>query len=367
MEKQIRKFAARALQVNANSLRITPVQHGRLVRNNIWKVCTTEGKAYAIKQFLVPQPERHAVEVSHLNYSPLAVEANILKLLRQVECPVPDVIAGDETAHILCLEWCGGMTLDDVCQFSSDVDKKRYNQLAIAGFCQIESAFAENAEGVEQYIYPMDYQAYLYQGGEALLLAARRCLVNLAWLRGEPITEAESKLVEGLWNEIVHDILKRKPSLGSLDYNALNIIADQNQVYFIDFSRIGWDWAERRLIQYFTGLGAHKEGGNFITLLDKESVARYAEIASRTDNSPDEKHLMALVDYHHIVFYLTIIRKLLGVLAKPEHHSNVLLSQAWGPIEPRLKQAFSALTNDSFSDDRIAALLRQTIRSLLKG
>jgi len=359
MEKQFKQFVAKVLRIEENSLQFEAILHGNLERKNIWKVHAADGKRYAVKQFVVPLPVQH--------YSQLAVELNILKLLKRQGCPVPDVIATDETNQVIMLEWCGDMTLDDICQSGTDEYKKTYIRLAIEGFCQIEKTFSENIELVKPYVYPMDYQSHLHRTGKKLLESARRCISDLAWIRNEPLTESEGRIVNESWNEISHCILSRQPSLGTLDYNAKNIVIDPNRVSFIDFSKIGWDWSERRLMQYLTGLGAHKEGGNFVTLLNAKFTKLYAETKSMTDGNLDWKKLVALVDYHHILFYLTAITKLLSILKNPENRQNALLLQAWGTIELRLERALWALANESLSGDRTAALIRNLICSFLSA
>jgi len=303
-----------------------------------------------VKQYVVPVAG---------SYSPLFVEENILKLLRREGCPVPDVIASE--GEFVLLEWCGDMTLDDVCQYGGDADKKLYTKLAIKGFGKIEEAFSINAEAIQPYV--LHNQERLRESGEKLLTSARGCISNLAWIRGEPLSEAENKLVDDAWVEITRRILNETPSLGSLDYNALNIIVDNDRVSFIDFSSIGYDWRERRLVQYLTGLGAHKEEGNFAGLLKRESVNFYVETLSEESL----ENAAALVDYHQILFYLTAIVNLLSALKAPERRENVLLKQTWGDVESRLKRAIFLLANESLSDDEVASFIRGLIGSFWDG
>jgi len=315
----------------------------------------------------VPLPKQDILKDKSLaHYSQLSVEANILKLLRREGCPVPDVITSDESTQVIVLEWCGDITWDDLCQDESIVDKQGYTKLAIEGFCHIERVFSEHISLVEPYIYPLDYQSHLHQIGEKLLTSARHCISYLAWIRDEPLTESETKIINESWDEISYCILTRQPSLGSLDYNARNIIIDQKRLSFIDFSTIGWDWPERRLIQYLTGLGAHVEGGNFVTLLDAEYTKLYAEIMSKMDVTLHWQKLTALVDYHHILFYLTAIIRLLGILKKPENRQSILLSQAWGAVEPRMKRALFKLAYKSLSNDEAAMSIRKIFMTFVE-
>lgn len=360
-KEEIVKILRKVPEIEEKNIQIEAIRHGSLTRNNVWKVHSADGKKYIVKQFIVPTPKQHTLKDKSPGprYSQLSVEANILKLLRREGCPVPDVITSDESTQVIVLEWCGDITWDDLCQDETVVDKRRYTKSAIEGFCDIERVFSENVSLLEPYVYPLDYQSHLHQIGEELLTSARHCISDLAWIRDEPLTEAETKIVDESWDEISHCILKRHPSLGTLDYNARNIIIDQNRLTFIDFAKIGWDWSERRLMQYLTGLGAHTEGGNFVTLLDAKHTKLYAEAMSRIDVKLDWRKLTALVDYHHILFYLTAIIRLLDILRNPENRQNVLLSRAWGAVEPRMARALFNLAYESLSDDEAAISIRK--------
>jgi len=354
-KEEIVKILREVTEIEEKHIQFEAIRHGSLMRNNVWKIYVADGKKYIVKQFVVPLSRQYTLKSPEVRYSQLDVELNILKLLMRNGCPVPDVITSDGSTQVLVLEWCGDITWDDLCQDKTIVDKKRYTQLAIEGFCHIERFFSENISLVEPYVYPL---AHFHQIGEKLLTSARHCISHLAWIRNEPLTESETKIIDESWDEITHCILNRQLSLGSLDYNARNIILDQNRLSFIDFPVIGWDWAERRLMQYLTGLGAHTEGGNFVTLLDEEHIKLYAETMSRMDITLIGQ-LMALVDYHHILFYLTAIIKLLGILKNPESRQNILLSQAWGAVGPRMEKALSEIAFGSLSNDEAAMSIRK--------
>jgi len=338
------------MKTHADFTKIENVRHGNLIRNNVWKAHAEDGKVYAVKQYVVP---------SEGSYSPSFVETSILKLLRRKGCPVPEVI--DSEGEFIVLEWCGDLTLDDICQYGDDADKELYAKLAIEGFCKIEETFSKNAKSIEPYAF--HNQEILRANGEKLLASARACISNLAWIRGEPLSEAENRLVDDAWDKIARCILNKTTTLGSLDYNALNIIVDKNRVSFIDFSSIGYDWRERRLVQYLTGLGAHKEDSAFISLLSKESVNFYVE----TLCLEDAENVAKLADYHQILFYLITISKLLDALKAPEKRESVLLKRAWGDVESRLRKAIFLLANEPLSDDKSALFIRGLIGQFWDG
>ena len=68
--------------------------------------------------------------------------------------------------------------------------------------------------------------------------------------------------------------------MGALDYNARNLLILPNRlpsrapgrVAYIDFSSIGWDWTERRLVHYLYALGAGRPDGRFVNALTREAL-----------------------------------------------------------------------------------------------
>ena len=87
---------------------------------------------------------------------------------------------------------------------------------------------------------------------------------------------------------------------------------------------------------------------------------------SKIDLTLTWQKLTALVDYHHILFYLAAITRLLGILQNPENRQSMLLSQAWGAVEPRLKRALLKLAYESLSDDEAAMSIRKIFMTFVE-
>jgi hypothetical protein len=51
--------------------------------------------------------------------------------------------------------------------------------------------------------------------------------------------------------------------------------------------------------------------------------------------------------------------KQFGILKSPENRQSMLLSQAWGAVEPRMKRALSKLAYESLSNDEAAMSIRR--------
>ena len=115
--------------------------------------------------------------------------------------------------------------------------------------------------------------------------------------------------------------------------------------------------ASGALVQTFNSLGAHRSGGRFVSTLNREVVGEYASQSSQGRLDVAEIR----VDYHNILFYLSIIHRLLQAIAQPEREASIFLLDAWGDAKPRLRQAIDLLADTPLSGNPYAAQFRGII------
>ena len=120
---------------------------------------------------------------------------------------------------------------------------------------------------------------------------------------------------------------------------------------FIDFGSIGWDWGERRLVQSLNSLGANRASGKFVSLLGQEVVKEYAGQIAEHREGCSEMEIAAQVDYHQLLFYLSIVYRLLQSTAQPETAESKATLQAWGDPKTRFQRALGLLTDSHLSED----------------
>lgn len=336
------------LRVDAASLQITPVRHGRLERNNVWRLNTPETD-YILKQHLIAHP------VGKTAYSPYHIETAVLPILYRAGCRVPQVVWKSHVDSMLLLEACGEKTLDDLAQASPAENLVPITRNAVSEFCRLEVAFANCAEAIQPYIYPSD--SPLDDTLDGMLDRGRKTMEYLAWLNGGPMRPHEQAIVDEIWEDMSNRLHNAEARLGSLDYNARNVVVDGDSPTFIDFASVGWDWGERRLVQTFNSLGAHRLGGRFVSTLNREVVGEYASQSAQ--GRSDEAEIR--VDYHNILFYLSIIHWLLQSIAQPEREASKSLLNAWGDAKPRLRQAIDLLADTPLSGNPYAARLRNIV------
>ena len=284
-------------------------------------------------------------------------------MLNKGGCSVPQIVWLSEQQNAFLLSWCGDETLDTIAQKKSDTNRiptgweTQPLRRILKELCKIENFFAENATHFKPYLF----QHNLEQNLRRLLEQGRKTLGYLQHLRKTSPTKSQNARLDAAWKSIADRLLDAKPTLGALDYQAHNIVIDNQQPYFIDYASIGWDWQERRLVQYFNSIGAYKEGANFISLLNSELVETYVEWVTQHRENCSTTEIAARVDSHHLLFYLSVIHRVLEAVAKPKRLDSKILSEAWGNLQSRFKHAISLIVEVKLSDDPFTNQIRQMI------
>ena len=351
---QIIKQIAAHLYVSPDQIKCVPIRHGTLERNNVWRL-TAMGRYFLLKQHLITQP------VGESTFTPFQIESAVLLRLHQAGCRVPELYWWSEPAGYLLMEWCGDTTLDDLAQETPIDALKQVVQNIVRAFCELERGFAKSTHAFKPYIYPLDYSTFLRDTMGTLLNRGRKTLDYLGWMKGEPMPPDQAAKLDAIWERMSNRLHEVTPTLGTLDYNARNIVVHEETPTFIDFGSIGWDWGERRLIQSFNSLGANRASRNFVSLLDQEIVKEYASQVAKHREDWSGAEIAAQVDYHQLLFYLSIIHRLLQSTAQPETAESKFTLQAWGPPKARFQRALGLLTDSHLSENTDSAHIRESI------
>ena len=313
------------------------------------------GRAYLLKQHLITQPVAESI------FTPFQTEIAALLRLHQAGCRVPELYWWSESARCLLMEWCGDTTLNDLAQETPIDELKQIVQNTVRAFCQLEEGFAKTAHALNPYIYPLDYPTFLRDMMGALLDQGRKTLDYLAWLKEEPMPSDQAGTLDAIWERLSNRLHGTTPTLGTLDYNARNIVVNGETSTFIDLGSIGWDWGERRLVQSLNSLGANRTNGKFVSLLEQEIVKEYAGQVAEHREDWSETEIAAQVDYHQLLFYLSIVHRLLQSTAQPEAAESKATLQAWGAPKARFRRALSLLTDSHLSEDPDIEHIRKII------
>ena len=282
----------------------------------------------------------------------LNVESEVLRLLADERCPVPNLLGTDPDTQFIFFEHRGQPTADDFCQ---DVDSTQRMELAekvVQGFCRIEAALFAHQEDLLDLLTSAGTISSLRQRDAASVVQAQDALCRLGHLFPAAIPGHGN--LDELLQAIAGQLSSRRPTLGSMDYNARNIVVDEEtgEPSFIEFAKIGWDWPERRLVQYATSLGAGRDKGEFIEMMSARTVRLYASCVPR-----DLQGRAFALDGHRILFLLNAAAMLSGAIDDPQKPAHKALLHAWRHPRHRLMQLLGALASP-VSDDPLCCKFR---------
>ncbi len=304
------------------------VAHVEPLTGEVWQVALDDGRLLVAKHQLfgfLTQGQSHDL---------LAVETEVLGLLGQAGCPVPQVLGSDPQAQFIFFKHCGSHTLETAYH-------PAYLPQVFRGLLHIEEVLGQHQERLSPRVMPQAQPASLL---EHWAQATARARVGLDWLaRQSETSPAVLEPARQALKQICAFLAARPPSLGTTDYNPRNIAVDpgQGQVCFIEFAKIGWDWTERRLVQYTNTVRS-----GFGSLFDRDQVEGYGKWVDRD--------AARALTYHHLVFCLNAAAMLGEALDAPGEHAALL--RAWAPLSPRLGQLVRCLRLPLDADPWAAAI-----------
>ncbi len=280
----------------------------------------------------------------------LETEWALLRLLSSMGAAVPEPLAVDDEFGLLVSSWIDGETLDDVCQRDPTLAAGPA-PVALAALSHIERAMDARAAEVAPYVFDLDYDAYV---GEDFDQYAQLAWTGFQDLAATPdFSESECRAA---WGEAVEVIRSAQPTLGPLDYNARNLLLRGADPYFVDFSTVGWDWPERRVVQYFTALGAYREDGNFVSAVTRDTIAASRSVLFF---NPDA------LEAHQVVFLCLAVARLLRIGIKPRADGIDGENLGWANRRRRFETVVGLLTSDGLTDLAPTQRLRQELRDRL--
>ena len=256
----------------------------------VWKV-TTDRLMFAVKHHLFAPLTRGKP------YHLLAVEQKVTDLLLANGVSVPRIIATDPDRGLVIYEWCGNHTLDDICQTT---DPSPFAHSAINTLCTLEKAFYKHRSKFIPHIAPGGRAEDLREQWHNTIQSLTETLPALA-------RDPNAPDLLSTWETLVNELIHAPPALGPTDYNARNIMCPNPETATVlELAKIGYDWPERRLVQYTTSLGAHNPRGRIIGLLTPSLARHYAHFASKLYSTSTETILLRL-DAHHLIYHISAI------------------------------------------------------------
>lgn len=328
-------------------VRILPVSRSGGLHPDVWDVTARDGTR------LVAKHQAFAPLTRGQPHDLLDVEQTVCGLLRDAGCPVPRVYGVDPDVSLIFFGWCGDRTLDDCVQDTHPAPRSRLAERVLRGFADIRLVLQANAPNLAPRAFPgCDPDGLLEAWRSATGGLPENLPVLVERLTGSP--PPHPARARRLLAELLHRLGRVPPELGPTDYNARNIVLDAppETPRFIEFAKLGWDWPERRLVQYTTSLGAGRTDGGFYSLLSPRTrvVGTQASVACWGVEAGADVRL----DGHHFVFHLLAARMLLA--ARESSPEGRRLRDAWRNPESRLRQLRALLALPLSADPRLAEL-----------
>jgi hypothetical protein len=287
-------------------------------------------------------------------WNPCRVEQEVLDLLGREGCPVPRFLAVDPEAQVQVCEDRGAATLDDVAQDRGARACRPYLVQVVDGLRIIEAACERHRAWLAARQHPA---AGLLELERAWEEAGAEAHDGLGQLLGEP---GPGAAWHGLLERGRAWLGSRPATLGPTDYNARNLVVDPaaGRLTFVEFSQIGWDWTERRLVQYTWCPGSGRPAGRFRSLLDRRAVARFA------GRGPEAASRRRAADWHDLHLHLIALARLEAARRSPGEEDHARLLAAWTRPRQRRRDLARSLSRP-LSDDPEAAALRAALRQAL--
>jgi len=235
----------------------------------------------------------------------LRAELDVLRVLRRAGCPVPVAFGADPEAQVIYLEYVGPRTLAQALggELASTCDERRaWARHLFGGLVRIEAVLAAE-RGWESRVVPGGSRGELGQAWKAATEGALEGLeLVLRALGGAP--GPRPREVAARLQELADALEQRPTSLGPTDYQPGNVVLDRwgQRLTFLELGKLGWDWTERRVVQYATPVAAPARPG----LVDAETAGVYGGLWEEAEQGSRRGAL----DGHHLIFHLLWARRL---------------------------------------------------------
>jgi hypothetical protein len=283
---------------------LEPVERSTDRSPSVYKATLGNGKVCAVKLASDSLP-------ASLARNAIATEAATLRGLSYLGCNTPRVVAFDASLGALATDWLEGPTLERRLSTEGpdgvgvDSARKRISR------SRNESAWKSLVRETENVF-------------EFVKSAARAMAVDSGRSPSaaeDAAADLQRQVTEGVW------------TIGSRDYNASNVLLSPDGPYFVDFSAIGADWPERRMVGYLIATGAGRKSGNFVTTLDERAARIYEHLGAAVW---DGHAAGALLDAHFLAAILYSIERLARALRSLEEPESRTLLEAWSNSDQRL-------------------------------
>ncbi|MCY3802686.1 MAG: phosphotransferase [Chloroflexi bacterium] len=299
---------------------LRPVEPSTNRPPSVYKVTLGDGRAIAIKTASTSSSIDAAGNT-------IATEAAVLRRLGSLGCNTPRVVGLHASVGVLATEWLEGPTLER--KLSADGPDAVDIEQVMREFLAIEICLDSARKRFDD-ARKKAARSSLLKESESTFQSVRSAARSVAAASGRSTSAAEDAA-----NELRRQVCEGAWTVGSRDYNASNIVVCSKGPYFVDFSAIGADWPERRLVGYLIATGPGRKDGNFSTALDQRAGLIYERLGNTVWEG---RPAGALLDAHFLTAVLYSIERLQIALTTPERPDSHTLLKAWPNPDERLSR-----------------------------
>ena len=300
---------------------IHPISESRF--HTVWKITTSDRHHFVLKHHVF------ASLTKDKPYDLIDVETRVTPILLEENVSVPQILATHPENGLTVYEWCGEETLDDHCQ---QHDPAPLTNKVIETILALEQSFQNHTPTLQAHIAPGGSTQDVQTAFSEITTSLTNVLPDLIYA----LTQQSPPNISTHWQHICQHIQQMPFMLGPTDYNARNIVLSSTKnPYILELSKIGYDWPERRLVQYTTSLGAHLPSGRIIGMITPQSASTYAQ-KSATHRSLSANQILINLDIHHLIFHLLAALQCLQASTHANH--------PWKNIDIRLTDIQMALS-----------------------
>jgi hypothetical protein len=275
-----------------NVVSILPITAPGGLHPNVQRIILSSGesvisKCHLFSRMTAGKPHHH-----------LAVERATSERLIRNGCPVPAVLGAIEDLGVVILEDVGDETLDDYVQTRTPISRAGLATSAADAFVHIQETLIQQDDLEEGQIAPGCDEESVKRAFGSLTAA-----FDVDRLRSLIRQKDKVDNVLAQIHRLVTTLVKQPVYLGPTDYNARNIVvAKSGRPFYLEWSKLGYDWPERRVVQYLTSLGTGRADARPMSLIDPWIAEQYASTASWSD---PETAAFSL-DAHHLIFHILL-------------------------------------------------------------
>ncbi len=297
---------------------LEPVERSTDRSPSVYKATLGNGKVCAVKLASDSLP-------ASLARNAIATEAATLRGLSYLGCNTPRVVAFDASLGALATDWLEGPTLER--RLSTEGPDGVDVENVMREFLAIEVGVDSARKRISRSRNESAWKSLVRETEnvfEFVKSAARAMAVDSGRSPSaaeDAAADLQRQVTEGVW------------TIGSRDYNASNVLLSPDGPYFVDFSAIGADWPERRMVGYLIATGAGRKSGNFVTTLDERAARIYEHLGAAVW---DGHAAGALLDAHFLAAILYSIERLARALRSLEEPESRTLLEAWSNSDQRL-------------------------------